>query len=77
MPTVLIAAQAIQALIGLAPGIADVVNSAKSMIASLFSSGAITAADQDALFNWVDAVQTAVESNQIPPEFTVEPDPKG
>lgn len=69
--------QGIQAAIAAAPQIEAVVTAGKDYITALFSAGAITADQQNAVHAHVDAVAAAVASGQTPPEFVVAPDPAG
>jgi hypothetical protein len=56
-----------------APEVEQVYQDGKTLIASLFSKGIITQAQQDAAMQWADAHQAAVLAGNTPPEFEVEP----
>lgn len=66
----------IQAAIQAAPGVIDVVNKAKALIASLFTAKLITKDVQDALFAQVDAIAALVSAGIVPPAWQVQPDPQ-
>lgn len=67
--------QGIQVGIAAAPQIKNVVVKGKDFITSLFEGGVITKAQQDAVHSHVDAVAAAVKGGNLPPEWSVEPDP--
>lgn len=52
-----------------------VYENARRLFAMLFAGGIITAAVQKELMDWSEAHEAAVLAGQVPPEFTVEPDP--
>jgi predicted RNA-binding protein associated with RNAse of E/G family len=67
--------QLIQAGIAIAPDVQRFILESKEFISALFGSGLITKAQQDRVHAHVDLLAAAVSGGQIPPEFTVEPDP--
>jgi hypothetical protein len=76
MPALPIILAGIQAAIGAAPAVVEVIKSAKDLITSLFTAGLITADQQNALHAWVDAHSALVKAGLTPPAWTVEPDPE-
>jgi hypothetical protein len=74
--TIQLIIQGIEAAISAAPQFEEVVTKAKEFISSLTSAGLITKAVQDALHARVDIVCAAALAGDVPPEFTVEPDPQ-
>jgi hypothetical protein len=65
----------IQAAVSAAPMVEDVIVKAKAFITSLFTAGLISAATQDSLHAYVDAVVTAAINGTVAPEYQVQPDP--
>lgn len=72
---VLLAIQAAQALLTEFPQIEGLAADIQRFFAGLFSKGVISVDQQNQVKEHVDAVLAAIESGNIPPEFTVEPDP--
>jgi argininosuccinate lyase len=66
---------AIQLAIAAAPKAVALYEDSKAYISALFKAGVISKADQDALHAHVDAIQAAVEAGEVPPSWSVEPDP--
>jgi hypothetical protein len=63
-------------LLAASPQIAEAVKGAKDFIVLLFGAKLITAQQQDALYDWVDAQQKLVLSGVRPAAWTVDPDPQ-
>lgn len=63
----------LQLAIDAAPGVLSIVDSAKNVIAGLFSSGKITKEQQDALHARIEAYAAMVDANQIPDSWQVQP----
>ncbi len=68
--------QGIQAAISAAPAIVDVVNSAKTLITSLFEAKVINKAQQDALHLHIDGLAALSAHGILPVWWTVEQDPQ-
>ena len=62
----------IQLAANAAPAVEKIYTEGKALIAALFKSGLITAAQQDAAMAWADEHQAATLAGQVPPELTVE-----
>jgi len=73
--SLLLIVQGIQAAISAAPEVESVVENAKTWVSSLFSSGVITIAQQNAVNAQIDAIVAAFAGGTTPPEFQVQPDP--
>ena len=67
--------QFIEAAIAAAPSIYETAAKAVALVRALFTSGAITKLQQDALMQHVNAVVAAHLQGEIPPHWTVEADP--
>lgn len=52
-----------------------VYENARRLFAMLFAGGIITAAVQKEIMDWSEAHEAAVLAGEVPPEFTVDPDP--
>jgi hypothetical protein len=65
----------IQAAVVVAPDVEAFAIKAKDFITALFTSNAITKAQQDAIHAHVDALAAAYKAGAMPPEFRVDPDP--
>lgn len=74
-PIVLTIIGIVQLAIKYAPEAEQVYEKAKALFQMWFEGGVITAAQQQALREWADAHQAATLAGEVPPEFTVEPDP--
>ena len=72
---ILLIIQGIQAAISAAPGVIDIVNKGKALIASLFGAGVITKDQQDALHAHIDSLAKLAEVGVIPDHWKVEADP--
>lgn len=66
---------AIQLALAAAPKAIKLYEDSKTYITSLFKAGVITKEVQDAAHAHVDAIQAAVDAGEVPPSWTVEPDP--
>lgn len=75
-PAVILAIQGAQALLTEFPQIEGLAEDVKTFFSGLVSKGVIPAEQQNAVFSHVDAVCAAVLAGNLPPEFTVEPDPQ-
>lgn len=75
MPAIPIILQGILAAIQAAPQIAAVVEAAKNLITSLFTAKVITAEQQKALHDYVDAHAALAAQGIVPEWWTVEADP--
>jgi hypothetical protein len=73
LPTIL---AGIQAAIGAAPQVVQLVTDAKNWITGLLGAGIITAEQQTALHDWVDSIASMSKLGIIPPSWQVQPDPK-
>lgn len=65
----------IQAIVKYAPDALKAYTAVKQFIAGLFGAGVISKEDQDKLFAYVDSVLAAHTAGEVPPAWTVEPDP--
>jgi hypothetical protein len=65
----------IQAAISAAPGVLNIVEKGKALIASLFGAGVITKDQQDALHAHVDSMAALAATGIIPDHWKVEADP--
>lgn len=65
----------IQAGIKVAPDVAKFVLEAKSFATTLFGSGLITVAQQEAIHSRIDVLAGHVNAGTRPPEYTVDADP--
>lgn len=74
-PVVFIALNAIQAAITAFPQVKAIVLKGKEFITSLFTAGAITKAQQDALHQHIDDISEAIQRGEIPEGWDVEADP--
>ncbi len=72
---ILLILQAIEAAIGAAPKVIEIATKAKEFITSLFTAGAITKEQQDAMHLTVDAKMALAQAGVIDPAWLVEPDP--
>jgi hypothetical protein len=78
MPAIILSiVSGIELAIKLAPGVVNVVNTARAFIASLFSAGKITIAQQTAIFERLDAVYAIYLAGGEPDAWEVDPDPTG
>lgn len=75
-PIVITIIGAIEMLIRIAPGAAEVVKRARQMIAAQFGAQVITASEQQALFDRVDAIAKEAADGILPDWWEVEPDPE-
>ena len=67
--------QGILAAVQAAPQIAEVIKAGKDLISALFTAKVITAEEQQALHDYVDAHAAATALGIVPPAWQVEPDP--
>lgn len=67
---------AITAVLTEAPNYIALAKKVKDFFAEMFKQGMITTAEQDRIDDFVDEVLDARRRGQVPPEFTVEPDPE-
>lgn len=67
--------QGVQAAIQFAPQAEEIAEKGKALITSLFESGAISVATQNAAHAHIDAIQAAVQAGTVPPAWQVQPDP--
>lgn len=74
-PIIITIVGAIEMLIRVAPGIQSVVQKAKDLVASLFEAKLITAAEQKALFDRIDAIAIEALAGNFPAWWKVEDDP--
>ena len=74
-PLIPIVIAGIEAAIQAAPGIIDVVEKGKALIASLFGAGIISADQQNTLHAHIDQHAADVAAGKEPVSWTVEPDP--
>lgn len=58
------------------PEVAKLYERAKELFNTLFAGGIITAEQQAALIAWADRHEEATLAGEVPPELTVEEDPK-
>lgn len=65
----------IQAAIGAAPGVVDIVEKGKALISSLFTAKVITKEQQDALHAHIDSLSALAVAGIVPLAWTVEKDP--
>lgn len=59
-----------------APAASKLYKEAKALFTMLFKGGLITVEQQQSLMSWADAHQAAVLAGEVPPEFTIDPDPE-
>lgn len=65
-----------QAIIKAAPDVAKAVENIRNFITGLFGAGVISKAQQDYLHSQVDSFVAAFTAGEVPPAWTVEPDPE-
>jgi len=65
----------IQGAMAIAPDVIAFASTARNFIAGLFTSGVITAAEQNAMADGVQALCIARLKGELPPHWKVEPDP--
>lgn len=77
MPAVaLLVLNGLTAALTAAPQVMELVQKAKDFFTSMAGNGLITDAQQDALHARVDAIVEAAQNGQLPPAWSVEPDPQ-
>lgn len=74
--TILLLIQGIEAAIAAAPKAMDVITKAKDFITAMFTAGAISKAQQDALHLRIDSMQALALAGVIPDHWQVQPDPQ-
>lgn len=75
-PVAILVLNGLTAALTAAPQVEELIIKAKDFFTSMFNADLISAEQQDALHTRVDQITDAALKNQLPPAWSVEPDPE-